>query len=183
MTCAHTGKKLSDVTKQKISLATCGNKNPMYGHKHTKNVKQFISLNNRGNKSKTGQLCSENVKMNMRNSAIARIKIQGTSRSYNPIACIYMDTLIPKLNLIHAKNSPDEYKFRGYFADGYDVKNNIWFEYDEPHHFKKDGTLKDKDVNRMNEIIKYLSCRFFRYDERNKILAEHFQDGTLKIMS
>jgi hypothetical protein len=40
---AQTGKKLSEETRKKISLATKGSNNPMYGKHHTERVKQFIS--------------------------------------------------------------------------------------------------------------------------------------------
>lgn len=171
--CAHTGKPLSTRTKEKISSETIGSKNPMYGRHHTSAVKTFISQNNRGNKSKSGQTCDEDAKMNMRNAAIKRIQIQGTSRSYNPNACIFMDTMKPNYNFVHAANSGDEFQFRGYFADGYDKHKNIWFEYDEPYHYKNNGTLRRKDVARMNEIIRHLGCKFIRYDEAHKLLREY----------
>lgn len=180
-TCGHIGKRLSEKTKQKISLATQKEKNPMYGYHHTEVVKSFISNRNKGNKSKSGQVCDADTKMNMRTAAIKRIKIQGTSRSYNPLACDFMDSM-KSYNFIHARNSGDEYRYRGYFADGYDEIKNIWFEYDEPYHFTKDGTLKHKDVNRMIEILTYLGCRFIRYNEREKLLTEHFMDGSQKIL-
>jgi hypothetical protein len=179
--CGHAGKILTEKTKQKISLATQGEKNPMYGHHHTEVVKCFISNNNKGNKSKSGQICDINAKMNMRSAAIKRIKIQGTSRSYNPVACDYMDK-ITSFSFIHARNSKDEYEFRGYFADGYDKNKNIWFEYDESYHYKKDGILKNKDINRMYEIIQYLGCRFIRYNEHTKLLTEYFHGGIQKTL-
>lgn len=171
-TCSHTGKHLSIFTKEKISLSTSGIRNPMYGKHHTDEIKNFISINNRKNKSKTGQVCNADTKMNMRKSAIKRIQIQGTSRSYNPLACEFMDNM-KKYNFIHAKNNGDEYQFRGYFADGYDKEKNVWFEYDEPRHYIN-GILKQKDIDRMNEIMKHLHCKFLRYNAREKFLTEYF---------
>jgi hypothetical protein len=176
--CAHTGKILTDETKRKISLVVSGKGNPMYGHHHTKKVKQFISLNNKGNRSKSGQICDADTKMNMRKAAIKRIKIQGTSRSYNPVACDFMDA-IKKYKFLHARNSSDEYQFRGYFADGYDKNRNIWFEYDEPHHYRN-GLLKKKDFFRMREVIDNLHCRFLRYNEQKKVMIEYFSDENEK---
>lgn len=177
--CTKKGKTMPVGFSENLSEVMKGDGNPMYGRHHTNKVKQFISLNNKGNKSKLGQTCSDDIKMNMRNAAIKRIQIQGTSRSYNPISCKYMDTLIPKFNFTHAENSGDEYKFRGYFADGYDVEKNIWFEYDESHHFNKDGTLRNKDLLRMEEIIKYLNCRFIRYNEKTNILCEYILENDI----
>jgi NUMOD3 motif len=69
----------------------------------------------------------------------------------------------------HALNGGEYYiKDLGYFVDGYDKKNNIVFEYDEPHHFNVKNELKDKDIYRMNEIINYLKCKFIRYNEKLK---------------
>lgn len=172
--CAKLGKKMPEGFSQKISNIVSGSGNPMYGKSHDDVTRRIISENNKGNKSKTGQMCNENCKMNMRNAAIIRIQIQGTTRSYNPMACHYMDFIMKsKYDFIHAKNSISEYKFRGYFADGYDKSKNVWFEYDEPHHYKLDGTLKNKDLYRMIEIIKHLGCKFLRYDERNDVLKEY----------
>lgn len=173
--CVKLGKKMPGGFSEKISKIVSGSGNPMHGNNHTIQTKTTISIKNRGNKSKTGQICDENTKMNMRNSAIARIKIQGTSRSYNPAACDYMDiNMKPLYDFIHAKNNKSEFMFRGYFADGYDKTKNVWFEYDEPHHYKLDGSLKNRDLYRMMEILKHLGGRFLRYDERNKVLREYY---------
>ena len=59
-----------------------------------------------------------------------------------------------------------------YYPDGYDKEKNIVFEYDESHHYYKDGSLKCKDIKRQIEIIKYINCKFIRYNERDDKLYE-----------
>ena len=58
--------------------------------------------------------------------------------SYNPKVCDFINNINKKNSNIffrHQQNHPHgEFSYLCYFADGYDEKNNIWFEYDEPHH-------------------------------------------------
>ena len=63
----------------------------------------------------------------------------------------------------------------GYFVDYYDPVKNIVVEYDETKHYNPDWTLKQKDIKRQNEIIKYLHCRFYRYNE----VLDKFYEVTL----
>ena len=93
--------------------------------------------------------------------------------NYNPNACKYFDRLSKekKWNLQHAENG-GEVVVNGYFLDAYDKKRNIVVEYDEPSHFLG-GKLKQKDVDRMNEIKQTMGCRFYRYDERTKKLKKY----------
>jgi len=72
-------------------------------------------------------------------------------------------------NFRHAQNhSKGEFSILGYFADGYDEKNNVWIEVDEKHHFYKNGKLKRKDVRRQKEIQKFLKCKFIRIKYEDK---------------
>lgn len=66
-------------------------------------------------------------------------------------------------NFQHAENG-GEYciKQLGYFLDGYDKEKNVVIEIDEPHHFNADGSLKEKDTLRENEICELLKCEFIR---------------------
>lgn len=52
--------------------------------------------------------------------------------------------------------------------DGYDKKNNIVFEYDEPRHYDVKGRLREDDVKRMIKIKKFYKCKFIRYNEKDK---------------
>lgn len=94
---------------------------------------------------------------------------------YNKTACAFIDKLNEKydLNLIHAENGGEKY-VSGYFVDGYDKEKNIVFEYDEKQHYKDvyKNILKQRDIDRQNEIIKELGCKFFRYNEAIDLLYE-----------
>jgi len=57
--------------------------------------------------------------------------------------------------------------------------------YTNKYHLKnaiEKTSLKSKDVIRMNNIIKNLNCRFFRYNERkNELLEYKLNDGDCKV--
>ena len=46
-------------------------------------------------------------------------------------------------------------------------------QYDEPHHYNRFGKLREKDIVRMNRIIKHLKCKFYRYNEKTEKLNEY----------
>ena len=78
----------------------------------------------------------------------------------------------------HQKNNPEgEFSSICYFADGYDEKNNIWFEYDEPHH--EYSHIKKKDEIREKRLIGKLKCRFIRYSEKKDQLYEKFKEQNI----
>jgi hypothetical protein len=63
----------------------------------------------------------------------------------------------------HAENGGEFHiKELGYFVDGYDVEKNVVIEIDESHHFNSDGSLKEHDLIREDEIKKLLDCKFIR---------------------
>ena len=97
----------------------------------------------------------------------------GTKARYSHKACEYINKLNEQnnWNLQHAENG-GEYSICGYFVDGYDAKLNIVFEYDESSHYKDkyNNILKDKDIQRQNNIIKELNCEFWRYNEYLNLL-------------
>ena len=74
-------------------------------------------------------------------------------------------------SLQHAENR-GEICVGGYFLDGYDKDLNIVFEYDEPKHYKdiQNNILKDKDIQRQQNIIEKLHCEFWRYNEAIDLL-------------
>jgi len=72
-------------------------------------------------------------------------------------------------NIQHAENGGEFYiKELGYWLDGYDIKNNICYEWDEESHYVN-GRLKNKDIRRENEIISLLDCDFHRIREKEFI--------------
>ena len=56
-------------------------------------------------------------------------------------------------------------KSPGYFVDYYEPQKNIVVEYDETFHYNADWSLKERDIHRQEEIVNYLGCKFFRYNE------------------
>ena len=147
---ARKGKKLSKKTRMKMSISRLGKNNPMYG-KHRKH--------------------SEKTRQKMRISAVKRIertKLNGGQLhpNYSRKACMLFDwaNMYHDLHIQHAENG-GEFHVIGYFADGYDEYTNTWYEWDEKHHFDKDGNLKEKDIDRQKEIVKYLGCEFIRIRE------------------
>lgn len=114
------------------------------GKKHTKQskLKQRLSTLNYLSKTK-GQLTPRyNI------NSISIINEYGKNHGYN---------------FRHAENGGEFYiKELGYFVDGYDVDKNVVIEVDEPHHFNKDGSLKQRDIDREVEIKELLNCEFIR---------------------
>ena len=71
-------------------------------------------------------------------------------------------------NFQHAENGGEFHiKELGYFVDGYDKKNNVVIEIDEPHHFDSNGELREKDKIRQAKIEKKLGCKFIRIKYEN----------------
>ena len=97
----------------------------------------------------------------------------GTKARYSHKACEYINKLNEEKNwnLQHAENG-GEYSICGYFVDGYDKYLNIVFEYDEPSHYidKENNILRDKDIQRQQNIINKLHCEFWRYNEYSDFL-------------
>ena len=90
------------------------------------------------------------------------------SPNFNSKACSFFDELSHKNNIYiqHAMNGGEYHiKELGYWLDGYDINNNIAYEWDEYKHYFK-GKLREKDLIRQTEIEKFLKCKFIRIDER-----------------
>jgi len=97
---------------------------------------------------------------------ISRNKFEGNPvfPSYNKKACNIFDKICEQkhIHIQHALNDGEFYiKELGYWLDGYDIKNNTVYEFDEKYHFIK-GQLREKDIDRQNEIEKFLGCKFIR---------------------
>lgn len=87
--------------------------------------------------------------------------------AFNNKACLVFDDISRKNNIHiqHAMNGGEYYiSALGYWLDGYDIVNNVAYEYDEKAHFIN-GKLKQKDINRQYEIQNYLKCKFIRIKE------------------
>ena len=110
------------------------------------------------------------IKSKQRLSAIKRIirnleKGGQMQPGYNPNGCEYFNMLMKKTNTIiqHAENGGEYYIEKiGRWIDGYDKENNIAYEFDEKRHFNADGSLKEKDIQREQEIKSVLKCKIIR---------------------
>jgi hypothetical protein len=150
---AKTGISRSDEVKQKISIATRGEKNPMYecGYK--------IRGEKNGMYNKTH---SNIVKQKLRILRIDSIKNRSGQSipNYNISSIPILEQKATELgitDLQHAENGGEFYiKELGYWVDGYSKEKNIVIEYYENAHKNK---IK-KDLQRQNEIINLLKCEF-----------------------
>lgn len=184
--------KMSNTRKSK-GLSK-GEKNPMFNKTHSADVRLKISkitkerMNSPEIKEKMkkifqsddfcdkmsrifkGRIVSDETRLKMRISAANRIQRLGkSSKNYNPNACRFMDEYGKQngYNFRHALNGGEYHiKELGYFVDGYDIDNNVVFEYDEKRHFNRRGELKQKDKNRMDQIKLHLNCRFIRFNSK-----------------
>lgn len=97
----------------------------------------------------------------------------GYTPSYNKSSIPVLESIANNhgWNIQHAENKGEFYVL-GYFVDAYDKDKNIVIEYDEPHHYKdvEHNILCEDDLKRQKEIIDYLHCEFWRYNEKTKTL-------------
>ena len=94
----------------------------------------------------------------------------------NPKGCRFIDIFskINGYNFQHGANGGEvHFPETGTWVDGYDKERNVVFEYDEKKHYYVDGTLKPKDILRMNDIKNYLGCKVIRYDETRDLIKEY----------
>jgi hypothetical protein len=161
------GKSHSVETKDKLSAQKLGTKMPPRSLEHRKKLSE----------SHLGKTLSEEHRKKLSRSRIQFIIEQKkknntfSNAGFNRAACQFMDSI--RWNLRHALNG-GEFVFGGYFADGYNVDKNIWFEYDEHRHYNKfTGELIEYDIDRMKFILENLKCKFIRYNEREQTLIEY----------
>lgn len=115
---------------------------------------------------------TEKSRKKMRLSAIKRIKDQYGQifPNYSLKACKLFNNLnrFTGWNGQHAENGGEFYiEELGYFVDYYEKNLNLILEYDEPHHYNSDGTLREKDLQRQKEITEFLGCKFIRIKREN----------------
>jgi hypothetical protein len=176
------GKFPSEETRRKISEACSGEKNGFYGKKHTDETRKIMSEKWNYDKHVTPQMIekqksrpkrkyTKKERLKMRENALRRIKKHGWNGNINPIACKFMDKIGKKLGFKfqHGLNGGEITK-SGYRLDGYDEKNNVVFEYDEPHHERRGKKIKD--LIRQKNIINEINCKFIRYSEKYNVLYE-----------
>ncbi len=113
----------------------------------------------------SAKYCSNNCRTNNE-------KLLWKKKVYNPDSIKIIEEYGIKNNykFQHAENG-GEYKIPNtrYFVYGYDKMKNVVIEYDEKHHYYKNGQLKNKDIKRQNEIIDKINCLFIRINYKNEI--------------
>lgn len=161
----------------KLESCLRGEKHPLYGRPMPQHVKQKLSQTRKIKHS-------PETKRLMRVRALERLNRQGVMICYNEVACEYFDKLSLETGwkLQHAKNG-GEVKILGYSLDSYDKIGNIVVEYDEPYHYDCLGALRKKDIIRMNEIIEFTGCTFYRYNEKTKKLCCYTTEAISKDVS
>lgn len=106
--------------------------------------------------------CSEHKRLAMQKQIEAKIGLKNVNYNKDSISILKEVANRYGVNdLQHAENG-GEYRVSGYYLDGYSPSTNTAFEYDEKHHFKPDGYLKEKDVLRQSCIQRALKCKFIR---------------------
>lgn len=166
------GKKHSKKTIERLREINSGKNNSMYGKNHTLETRTKIS-ETRKKKNIPGPILSEKAKTKLRLKRIKEIeedKYNGNQimPSYNKSACKIFDNINTALGWSgkHATNGGEHFiPELGYWLDYYEPIRNIVIEWDEPHHYNIDGTLKEKDTIRQKQIEECLKCKFFRVKE------------------
>jgi len=182
--CKQKGKQISNETRQKLSVSRLGK-----GHPHTEKHKQNMRGSGNGmygihrydiQNPFYGKHHTEEARRKMRIAACKRvIKLQrnnnGRINNVGKKEGRYFRKLERKngWNGIFFSKSRRQYLIEplGYFVDYFEPNLNIVVEYDEPRHYKN-GTLKAKDIKRMEEIKQHLGCQVWRYNEYTGILTK-----------
>lgn len=163
------GRSLSVDIRRKLSTSKLGDLNPA----RRNDVRRKISNTQKQNPRKISADTRAKLSVKSKAAMLRRREQLGMCPrpNFNPVACSYFDKLNMDRgwNLQHAMNGGEK-RLLCYYPDAYDSDRNIVVEYDEPHHYDVDGNLKEKDVIRMNNLIKELGCQFYRYDEKTQIL-------------
>jgi len=124
--------------------------------------------NNHSSKKHNCPLCGNKKRRLNRINQIIINKLNGVQLipSFNSNACVIFDNIckLKNVQIQHAMNGGEYYIAKlGYWLDGYDIVNNVVYEYDEKHHFDKNGDLSNADKIRQYEIEKFLNCKFIRF--------------------
>jgi len=129
------------------TVDTSGENNPMYGRKHSEETKRLQRI-----RRLDSLKLRHNVYPAYNPSSIMIIEQYGKEHGYE---------------FQHAENGGEYYiEYLGYYIDGYDAKQNVVIEYDELHHYDKDGKLRAKDIKRQQEIEEFLKCKFIRIKQK-----------------
>lgn len=106
---------------------------------------------------------------------VEQLKLNGYSMkpNFNVQACQIIDDYGRTHGFCfqHAMNGGEFFiQHLGYWVDGYDKQTNTVIEYyeDNHHHYNKDGSLKNRDLMRIEEIRKHLGCKVIILEEKHQ---------------
>jgi len=144
------GRKHSEETKQKIGKA---NSVALLGHvpKH-KGLPMSAEQKKKLSLAHIGKKASNVTKQKHRMNRLKRVMELGIAFDEDRGARQFFDSWNVKNNSLF-KLTP--FREIGYVADGYDANRHEWIEFDPPHHYYVDGTLKTKDIQRQQNIINH----------------------------
>ena len=115
----------------------------------------------------TGQKRTKEARRRMRLARVKDLQLNGCKwPAYNKHACIFFAGYDKENNTkgMYA-TAPYEYLIAdlGYWVDYINFEKKIIMEWDEPYHFNKDGSLRDRDISRQKEIqSKFPDFKFVR---------------------
>ena len=154
------------------SCSKTGNKNPQHGRVYTKEERKHYGNLVRNSPKYQEFHKSGRASETSRNMIVKRLMDYGIQIGVNKQSCVFFDFLNKKLNWNgkHAFNNKTRWEHVecGYFLDFYEPNLNLIIEWDEERHYYVSGQLKEKDIQRQNNLIKKLNCQFYRIREKTK---------------
>lgn len=178
MSLAKIGRTLSIEHSHKISMSLQGSNHPMYGKHHSEEMKKKFSLSHKGQKptEETKRKLKESNKLAWKDP-IKRKKYYDSLliTKWIKVRCDAGQLeLLEKWNRLGFNFEPnyqiitDENLF---YIDGYDKEHNVVLEFDSKYHNR--STQHKLDVLRQEKIIKSLNPkRFWRFNSTKNIFIE-----------
>ncbi len=138
----------------------------MKGKHHSEETKQKLrnrkisdETKNKMSESRKGHVVSEESKQKMRISAIEYIK--NTKGKVSPRQGNKERQILDYIENEIGYSIKRQFFINGYYLDGYCPELNLAIEIDEEHHYNN-GELRQRDLDRQNNIMNSLNCKFFR---------------------
>ena len=161
-----------DKSRKCNSCSKKGKNNPQYGRIYTEEErKHYGKLVKNSPKYQEFHKSGRSAEIS-RNLVIKRIMEYGVPIGVNKNSCKFFDKLNEVLgwNGKHAFNNDTkmEHKELGYLLDYYEPNINLIIEWDEERHYYRNGKLKEKDIERQNNLINKIGCQFYRIREKTK---------------
>jgi len=171
--------------KKKISIANLGRKKTPEAREKMRNSSRGIPCKSK-NKSYEeiyGVDRAEEIKLNLRNKRLDKLKKYGHRISFNEKSCEVFNEF-DALNKTVGQYATHlgEHAIIGYSLDYINFDLKLIIEVDERHHFDKNGNLREKDIIRQKSIEKVLpDFTFLRFKswEMSEILKINIKDGKI----